>query len=279
MPKHNLSVNPVTCAIAVGLLLFVGRLAGCSHEVLSAKSDAPAGNSRQSVMVFAAASTANAIDEIKDQFTRQSGIVVRTSYAASSTLAQQIEHGADAEVFLSADTKWANHLGKHSLVAERRNLLGNRLVVIVPADSTLKVQQLDDLTATAVKHLALGDPSAVPAGRYAKKALESVGLWAQLKDKVVAAADVRQALVYVETGAAEAGIVYATDAAISKSVKIVAEIPEKLTGPVRYPALLLKRGADSPAAQSFYRTLTSPEAVAVFAKYGFTVLKDVEAPP
>ena len=118
-----------------------------------------------------------------------------------------------------------------------------------------------------------------PPASTPKQALTKLGLWDQLKAKVVSAEDVRHALAYVETGAAEAGIVYATDAAISKKVKVVAEIPEKLTGPVRYPLVLLKHGGQSAAAQSFYRYLSSPAAAKVFRKYGFTVLSESKAAP
>ena len=221
--------------------------------------------------MFAAASTTNALNEIKAQFTKDTGIAVETSYAASSTLAQQIVHGAEADLFISADTKWADYLAKKDQIARQQDLLGNRLVIVVPADSKIEVKKPDDLLAAGIKHLALGETQSVPAGIYARQALTKLGLWDQIKDKVVSAEDVRQALAYVETGAAEAGIVYATDAAISKKVKVAAEIPETLTGPVRYPLVLLKHGEGSAAAQSFYRYLTSPAAAKVFQKFGFTV--------
>ena len=192
--------------------------------------------------MFAAASTTNALDEIKAQFTKDTGVAVETNYAASSTLAQQIVHGAEADLFISADTKWADYLAKKDQVVRQQDLLGNRLVIVVPADSQIAVKKPADLLAAGIEHLALGEPQSVPAGIYAKQALTKLGLWDQLKAKVVSAEDVRHALAYVETGAAEAGIVYATDAAISKKVKVAAEIPEKLTGPVRYPLVLLKHG-------------------------------------
>ncbi len=151
-------------------------------------------------------------------------------------------------------------------------MLGNRLVLVVPADSKIDVKKPEDLLAADIHHLALGEPQSVPAGIYAKQALTKLGLWDRLKTKVVSAEDVRQALTYVETGSAEAGIVYATDAAIGKKVKVVAEIPEDLTGPVRYPLVLLKAGEGRAAAQSFYRYLSSPAAAKVFQKYGFTVV-------
>ncbi|MGO9110933.1 MAG: molybdate ABC transporter substrate-binding protein [Thermoguttaceae bacterium] len=233
----------------------------------------------QSVLVFAAASTTNALNEIKAQFTKDTGIAVETSYASSSTLAQQVVHGAEAELFLSADTKWADYLAKKDQVVRQQDLLGNRLVIVVPADSKIEIKKPGDLLAAGIEHLALGEPQSVPAGIYAKQALTKLGLWEQLKAKVVSAEDVRHALTYVETGSAEAGIVYATDAAISKKVKVAFEIPEKLTGPVRYPLALLKAGEGRAAAESFYRYLSSPAAAKVFQKYGFTVFSETKAAP
>ena len=122
----------------------------------------------------------------------------------------------------------------------------------------------------SVEHIAIGEPDSVPAGKYAKLALIKLELWEKLKDKIVPAQDVRQALTFVETGAAEAGIVYATDAAISKKVKVAVEIPENLTGPIRYPIVLLTQGKGKPEAELFFRYLNSPEAVKIFKKYGFS---------
>ena len=233
---------------------------------------------KASILVFAAASTTNALDEIKAQFTNGSGVAVQTSYASSSTLVQQIVHGAEADLFLSADAKWADYLVKQGQMLQRQDLLGNRLVIVVPAASRIEVKKAEDLLAPGIEHLALGEPQSVPAGIYAKQALTKLGLWERLKAKVVSAEDVRHALVYVETDSAEAGIVYATDAAVSKRVKVAAEISEKLTGPVRYPLVLLKHGEGSAAARSFYRYLNSPAAAKVFQKYGFTVLSQIDVP-
>ncbi len=227
-----------------------------------------------SVLIFAAASTSNAISDIERRFVKTSGAQARTSFGSSAALARQIVQGADADVFLSADVHWADYLAEKGLVAGRQELLGNRLVVIVPDDSKLHVKKLEDLQAAKVEHLALGDPQSVPAGEYAKRALVKLGLWEQIKARVAAAEDVRHALAFVETGAAEAGIVYATDAAISKRVKVVAEIPESLTGRIRYPLLLLTHGRDNPAAQAFCRKLRSPAALKIFRRYGFTTLAE-----
>jgi molybdate transport system substrate-binding protein len=228
----------------------------------------------RTVLVFAAASTSNALDEIRAEFSKTAGVRVEASYAASSTLARQIAYGADADLFLSADTAWADHVAGKGLVAARKDLLGNRLVVVAPVDSPLKLAKAEDLLAPAVEHLALGDPEAVPAGKYAKAALTKLELWSRLKEKVVPAADVRHALGYVETGAAEAAVVYATDAAVSKRVRVAFELPATLTPPIRYPLLLLKHGQGRTAAESFYRYLSSPAALKVFQKFGFQILTE-----
>jgi molybdate transport system substrate-binding protein len=268
----------VAVALA-GLVLLCGGLAGCGGKAAAPKTvaansaDTPAAQRHDTVLVFAAASTANALDDIKSRFKQESGIDVTINCAASSTLAQQIVHGADADIFLSADTQWADYVAQGAAESRRCDLLGNRLVIVVPADSTLAIHNLQDLGADAVQHLAVGDPASVPAGKYAKRAMEKLGVWDSLKGKIVAAADVRQALAYVESGAAEAGIVYATDAAISTKVKVACDIPEKLTGPVRYPLVLLKYGAGRRSAESFYRYLVSAEAAQVFERHGFVVLE------
>jgi molybdate transport system substrate-binding protein len=228
----------------------------------------------KTVLVFAAASTTNAVGEIQQQFGKESGVQVRVSFGSSAALARQIVNGADADVFISADDPWADYLAKQAFVAQKRDLLGNRLVIVVPADSKLNVKKPEDLLAATIEHLALANPQSVPAGKYARHALLKLGLWEKLKPKVAPAEDVRMALTYVETGAAEAGIVYATDAAISKKVKVAAPIAESLTGPIRYPIVLLKHGKDAVAAEAFYKFLCSPESLKVFRKHGFTILAE-----
>ncbi len=227
--------------------------------------------SGEPVVLFAAASTTNALDEIRQQFQRQTGIHVSASYAASSTLAQQIAYGAAVDVFVSANTKWADYLDGEGLVDRRRDLLGNRLVVVVPTGSRLHLREPEDLLDKSVRRLALADYTAAPAGIYAKQALSRLGLWKQLRSKVVAGADVRQALSYVETGAAEAGLVYATDAAVSDSVQVALDVPADLTDPILYPIVLLRHGENNAAAESFYGYLCSREAAEVFRKHGFVV--------
>ena len=265
---------PIFLRIVLAVATLALGLGGCGGRAAHGPASQSEGTTDEAVLVFAAASVSNAVDEVKEQFHQKYGSDVKTSFAGSSILAQQIVQGAGADVFISADTTWADYLGENAMVAQRRDLLGNRLVIVVPADSSIHVQGPEDLLGDVVGHIALADPASVPAGRYAKQAFEKLGIWEKVKAKVVAGNDVRQALGYVETGAAEAGIVYATDAAVSPSVKVAASIPVELTGPIRYPVVLLKHGLDRPAAERFFQYLSSPEAAQVFRKYGFDVLGD-----
>jgi molybdate transport system substrate-binding protein len=223
------------------------------------------------LLLFAAASTTDALNEIRELFQTKNRVTIRTNYAATATLAQQVVSGANADVFVSASAAWAKKLQDDGLVAERRDLLGNELVLITPAGSKIKVEALNDLVHDEVQHIALGDPESVPVGIYAKQALSKLGLWDQLRSKVVSSADVRQALTFVETGAAEAGIVYATDASISQRVQVAARVDPALSDPIRYPVLLLKSGGSTPAARQFFEFLASPESATIFRKFGFAV--------
>lgn len=269
-------VNMVETKVWIRLLLLLGisTILGCQDREAAKEFDGAMGRSTQEVLLFAAASTSIALEEINEQFHGEYGIGIRANFAASSMLAQQIDDGAEADVFLSANERWADYLDEKGLVAERRDLLKNRLVVIVPADLGMEVKTPSDLLPDRIQHLALADPEAVPAGIYAKQALTALGLWQRLKGKVVAGADVLSALSFVETGAAEAGIVYATDAAISRHVKVAIELDADLTDPIRYPVVRIKRAAENPAADLFYQHLNSSQAVEVFRKHGFSVLSD-----
>lgn len=259
-----LRTSLVRLALLALLVDVVAVLVGCRTQ------------SRPEVVVYAAASTTNALDEIRAEFSKQTGVEVKANYAASSTLAQQIAGGADADLFLSADVKWADFVADKTATARRRRLLGNRLVIVVPTDSSLRLDKPEDLAQSGVQHLAIASPESVPAGRYAKQALTTLGIWEQVKRKVAPAEDVRHALMYVETGAAEVGVVYATDAAMSTRVKVAVEIPAGLAEPVRYPVVLLKRDPENAAAMSFYEYLAGGRASEVFRKCGFIVLPEGE---
>lgn len=228
------------------------------------------------VLVFAAASTTNALDEIAVLFQAKGLGTVKASYASSSTLAKQIEQGAPADVFLSADQQWSDYLAGRNLLdpASRSNLLGNQLVLVAPLDAKVPPIRVDkdfDLAALLGNgRLSTGDPDHVPVGLYAKQALEHLGQWQRFENKIARADSVRSALAFVEIGEAPFGIVYATDAVVSKKVKVVATFPETLHDPVVYPVALVA-GRNNPTAKAYLEFLGSPAAAEVFKKYGFKV--------
>ena len=216
------------------------------------------------VLVVAAASTSEALTEIARAFEAKTGVHVAISFAGSSLLARQIEQGAPADLFLSADEAQMKRVA--SRVKAQRPLLGNRLVVIAPTGAT-PPRSAEALVT--LRRLALADPAAVPAGVYAKAWLTGLGLWPRLAPRVLPTLDVRAALAAVESRAAPAGVVYATDAATSQKVQIAFAVDPKAAPEIVYPLALLKHGGD--AAQRFYAFLAGAEAKAAFERRGFTV--------
>ncbi len=227
------------------------------------------------VTVFAAASLSTALRQAGDRFSEKGGMKVKFSFAASSILAKQIEAGAGASLFLSADEDWMDYLAKRTLLATdtRRPLLGNRLVLVVPVDRPINVGIVFGtswLGALPAGRIATGDPAHVPVGKYARQALTSLGAWTEAEPRLARADNVRNALVLVERGEASAGIVYGTDAAASKGVVVAGTFPQDSHDPISYPIALL-RGRDQSDARKFYDFLTSPEAREIFARFGFIV--------
>src|SRR5262252_9355297 len=192
---------------------------------------APRPASAEEIVVFAAASLKDAFDQAVEMFQQQGGEKVIVSYAASSALAKQIESGAPADIFVSADLGWMDYLQQRHLIKPdtRKNLLGNRLVLVAPARSEINVEIKPDFPLASLLgdgHLAMADPDAVPAGKYGKAALEKLGVWSSVENKVVRAENVRSALFFVSRGEAPLGIIYQTDAAADKGVKIVGVFPD-----------------------------------------------------
>lgn len=222
--------------------------------------------------VFAAASTTNAMNDIIAAYKAKTGKSVVGSYASSSTLAKQIDQGAPAQVYLSANTKWMAYLADHGRLEDGSaiDLLGNGLVMIAPKESAKPMTIEKDMDLAGMlgeDRLSVGDPDHVPAGMYAKKALTTLGLWDSVEPKLARASDVRAALALVERGEAPLGIVYSTDAAISKDVVVVGKFPQSSYKKIVYPAALVK-GADDDA-KAFFKFMTSEDALKIFAKYGF----------
>jgi molybdate transport system substrate-binding protein len=232
-----------------------------------------------SITVSAAISLKDALDELGPIFQLQqhrknggNGTAVTYNYGGSGTLARQIEQGAPVDVFFSAAEKQMDELATQSLIDadSRRDLVGNALVLIAPAQAAMNLHSFQDLTGPAVKNIALGETSTVPAGMYAQQTLEHLGLFAALQKKVVYAKDVRAVLTYVETGNADAGLVYQTDANTSKKIRVIAIAPPDSHDPILYPVAVLRDSKNKPAARAFVEFLQGADARAVFQKYGFT---------
>jgi molybdate transport system substrate-binding protein len=229
------------------------------------------------LVIFAAASLKNALDEIATAWTRESGRPVpKISYAASSALAKQIEQGAPADLFISADTDWMDYVDKKDLIKKgtRVNLLGNKIVLIARRDSSVAFDikpGFDLAKALGGGKLAMANVDAVPAGKYGKAALEKLGAWNEVKDNIAQAENVRAALLLVARGEAPLGIVYSTDAAAEPNVKIVGVFPADSYPPVIYPAAVTKESKTADASL-FLDYLKSSKARPAFEKQGFTVL-------
>lgn len=229
------------------------------------------------LVIFAAASMKNALDEAAANWVKESGRPApKISYAASNVLAKQIESGAPADLFISADLDWMDYAaGKNLIKPETRvSLLGNRIVLVAARDSTVKVDLVPGIDLGAIlgsSRLAMGNVDAVPAGKYGKAALEKLGAWDTVKDRVAQADNVRGALLLVSRGEAPIGIVYATDAAADPKVRIAATFPEDSHPPIVYP-VAVTRESNHPDALAFLAYLRGPAAKPVFEKQGFTVL-------
>lgn len=227
--------------------------------------------------VFAAASLKNALDAIADDWRKDSGQAPVISYAATSALAKQIEQGAEADIFIAADQAWMDYVAEQGLIdaSTRIDLVGNRLVLIAPKDVDLAVRLKPSVPLAALLgdgRLAIANVDAVPAGRYAKAALMSLGVWDEVKAKLAEGENVRAALRLVSLGEAPLGIVYASDANADPSVKILANFPEDSHPPIVYPAATLTR-SDAPKGNAFLDYLRSPAARHRFEENGFTVIQ------
>lgn len=259
----NMRAFPRRLALAaLGLILAFGPAAASAQD-------------RTPVTVFAAASLNNALNDVGALFTARTGTPVRFSFAASSTLARQIEAGAPAEVFVSADSDWMAYLDQRHMVvgASRRDVLTNHLALIAPAGSQVKLKigpHMPLARALGGGRLAVAGPD-VPAGKYGKASLTALGVWPSVQDRLAQADSVRGALAFVAHGEAPLGIVYDTDAKVEPKVRIVGLFPDASHPPIVYPAALVK-GASQPGAAAFLGFLQSPDAAAVFRKYGFVVL-------
>ena len=232
---------------------------------------------RSKPVIFAAASLKDALDEANAAYQHDKGQETTVSYAASLTLAKQIEAAAPADIFISADLDWMDYLAKRNLIKldTRSNLLGNRLVLIAPANSAVKLSigpNFPLAQALGNGRLAIADPSGVPAGKYGKAALEALGVWSSVADKLAPAENVRATLLLVSRGEAPLGIVYQTDAVADKGVKILGTFPATSHPPIIYP-IAAAASSSNPGDAGYIAHLKSPAARPIFEKQGFTVLE------
>jgi molybdate transport system substrate-binding protein len=257
----SISRRALNCSLAALVLVFLPGHAG--------------GQTPAPLTVFAAASLTDSLKAAAAAYKAKTGIDVTLSFGASSTLARQIEQGARADLFLSADTDWMDYLQKKGLIvkASRKDLLGNQLVLVASPGTkpAPKIAPHFNLaSALGDRRLALADPASVPAGKYAKEALTALGVWDSIAAKVVQAENVRVALEYVARGEAPYGIVYATDAKAAPQVRVVGTFPENTHAAIIYPAALTRTA--SPGAKAFLDFLGSAPARAIFEKAGFAAL-------
>ena len=247
-------------------LCFVVALSGAPQPLIA----------QEQITVFAAASLKNALDETNTAFTKTTGVKVGASYEASSALAKQIEQGAPADIFISADLRWMDYAKEHKLIKAdtRVNLLGNKLVLIAPMDSKLDHIAIGDgfdiAKLAGDGRIAVADVKAVPAGLYAKAALEKLGAWTAAEPKLAQAENVRATLAFVARGETPVGIVYETDARIEPKVKIIGTFPDGSYPPVTYPVAATANG--KAAAARYLSFLATPAAKAIFERYGFSFL-------
>jgi molybdate transport system substrate-binding protein len=250
------------------------RIAFLAIPALSLLPVAASSQPAAPVTVFAAASLTDSLKQVADAYKARTGTAITLSFGASSSLARQIEQGARADIFLSADTNWMEYLQKKGLIADgtRKDLLGNQLVLVAASNArpVAKIAPHFDLAgALGDGRLALADPASVPAGKYAKTALIALGVWDSVSTKVANAENVRVALEYVARGEAPYGIVYATDAKVAPAVHVAGIFPEDSHPPIVYPAALTKTA--SPGARAFLDFLGSAQARAIFEKAGFSI--------
>lgn len=258
-------------------ILIRRALLAAALSVLAPAASWAAAADGKPLVVFAAASMRNALDDVDTAFTEATGVKVVASYAATSALAKQIEAGAPADVFIAADLRWMDYAVAHGLIKPdtRVNLLGNALVLIAPKDAMLDRIPIGpgfDIAGLAGDgRIAVADTKAVPAGLYAKSALTALGVWAAAEPKLAQAENVRAALAYVARGEAPVGIVYSTDAKIEPKVKIVGVFPENSHPPITYPMAAVSRSKNA-ALPRYLNFLRSAQAEKIFERYGFDFL-------
>ncbi len=256
----------------MAIAVLIASLTGCTGN---AEGDDDGSKKRVELIVSAAASLQDSLNAIEPLYEeRNPGIDLIMNYGSSGALQKQIEQGAPADLFLSAGAKQIEALTSAGLVRDAVNVLSNQLVAIVSEEASADIEKLQDLPAAGFRAIAIGDPEVVPAGSYAREALIGAGIWEEVESKLVMAKDVRQVTTYVETGNAELGFVYKTDALGSDRAIVAFEVDSALHAPIRYPAGIVARSEHRQEAERFLAYLKGEAASAVFESYGFRTLAE-----
>lgn len=254
------------------LLTFMLLLTACGADDMASKETENASEETTELFISAAASLTDAMDDIQEIYEKEHNITLTFNFGGSGKLAQQIQQGAPVDVFISANENWLHSLIEEKLIdsATKVDMTGNKLVLIAKETSDLTYQSFAEINAKELTDVAIGKPESVPAGEYTKEALMSINKWDEVESKVVFAQDVRQVLTYVETGNAEIGFVYESDALSSDQVTVLAEADDSMHDPIVYPAGVTTDSNYKEEAQQFLEFMTSDLAQDVLATYGFT---------
>lgn len=247
----------------IPLIACILLLVGCSSETTK---DEPI-----ELTISAAVSLTDALEEMQEMYENEHNIKLTFNLAGSGTLAQQIQQGAPIDLFISANQNWMDTLENDNMIdsSTREDMTGNNLVLITHKDSSLSYQSFEEISAEDVDEIAVGNPESVPAGGYTKDTLTSLGMWESLEDLIILAKDVRQVLTYVETGNADIGFVYESDALTSENIQIVAKAEEGLHEPIVYPVAITNDSKYPEEAQAFLDYMLSEEGQDILAKHGF----------
>jgi molybdate transport system substrate-binding protein len=259
------------------LLICILTFAGCGSK--TEESAAPAATEGQTdkaveINISAASSLTDALTEIQAEYAKESKAALLFNFGASGALQKQIEEGAPCDLFLSASKANMDTLEQEGLIVSnsRKDILGNTLTLVAAKEKADVIKGYETLATADVASISLGTPETVPAGKYAQQALQNLGIWDQIQDKIVYAKDVKQALEYVDTGNTDCGLVYKTDAMTMKTGVAVMDLPADSHDPIVYPAALIKDSAQQDAAAKFFEFLQGDKAKSIFEKYGFAVL-------
>ncbi len=260
--------NALPCSLLIILLIFC-CISGCQSDK----------QKQRELYVFAAISLSDALTEIGAQFTEHQDIRVHYNLAASTTLQRQIEKGASADVFISASPIQVDSLNSLGLLEDgsRTDVLTNRLVAVSQKDTEITVENLKNIQDTPIKRIAMGHPEIVPAGSYAKEALEHFGLWEKVKQKLIFGTNVRATLAYLTSGNVDIAIVYETDTKVTNKVRVLYKFPDETHSRIVYPAVILKNSNNKNWAETFLTFLKEPIATEIFEKHGFTCLSPTSA--